>query len=85
MRVSVRGRIYKSDEETRGVVRKSIDWCRSRKHDRSTFYSGNAAAKFAEISAFGSGTLPDLLVAVPLGGHVNTREEVPAFRAKYFP
>jgi hypothetical protein len=47
--------------------------------------SGNAAAKFAEIRGFGSGTLPDLLVTIPLGGYVNTSEEVAALRAKQFP
>jgi hypothetical protein len=67
------------------VVAKSIDGRRSRQHDRSTFYSGNAAAKFAEIRGFEWGTLPDLLVTISLGGYVNTSEEVAALRAKQFP
>jgi hypothetical protein len=60
----------------------SIDGRRSHEHDRSTFYSGNEAAKFAPISAFEWGTIPDLLLTMPLGGYVNTREEVAALRAK---
>ena len=50
-----------------------------------TFYSGNAAAKFAKCSIFVWGTLPDLFVTNPLGGYVNTREEVAALRAKNVP
>ena len=49
-----------------------------------TFYSGNAAAKFAKCSIFVWGTLPDLLVRNPLGDCVNTREEVAALRVKNF-
>ena len=39
----------------------------------------------AQTSVFGSGTLPDLLVTISLGGSVNTREKVAALRLKTSP
>ena len=41
-------------DELRRVEQSSVSRGRGcRKHDRSTFYSGNAAAKFAKICGFG--------------------------------
>jgi len=48
----------------------------------ATIYSGNGAAKFAKICVIESGNLPYLLVAIPLGDSVNTREEVAALRVR---
>jgi hypothetical protein len=48
-------------------------------------FSGICGAKFAKRFGFGWGTLPDLLVTIPLGGYVNMREKVAALRAKNLP